>query len=316
MTRAEYEKLTRQARNTTTKISRDAMMKVQKVYEEIADNLARIIESLSADTLSIEFQTNVKLLNEIREASDKLAIALYDNIEDAVKITAEKIGDVNRKFLIENGFQEAQIVNIINKVNEDAVLLFANRVWQDGYTFSQRVWKEGSLYQEDIKNILNAGIAQGRDPFQIAKDLQVYTADGKTALIKRYGKLERGTREFSKRIPKNVDYRAVRLVRTEIYNNMRDVQVSSGEANPAVTGEYNWIRQAGAGDFGCACPDLAAGSPYRAENVPINPHPNCSCYIQPILRDQNEFVADLKRWVDGEDVDYLDNWAVKYAYQK
>lgn len=316
MNRAEYEKLSRQARRSTTKISRKAMMKVQKVYDELADELAKIVESLSVDTLSLEFETNVKLANALDEAREKLANALYDNTQDAVEITAKNISNVNRKFLVDNGFQEAQIVNIMNTVNEDAVLLFANRVWQDGYTFSQRVWREGPKYQDDIKNLLSSGIAQGRDPFQIAKDIQVYTQDGKVALMKRYGKLKRGTREFTARIPKNIDYRAVRLVRTEIYNTMRDVQVSSGEANPGVTGEYNWIRQSGAGDFNCACPDLAAGSPYTADNIPINPHPNCSCRIQPVLRDQNEFVADLKKWLDGENVDYLDSWASRYGYSK
>ena len=36
------------------------------------------------------------------------------------------------------------------------------------------------------------------------------------------------------------------------------------------------------------------------------------CVIRPRLRDRGEFVADLKRWAQGEDVDYLDAWQTKY----
>lgn len=316
MTKQEYNKLCRLARKSATSLNRKAMIKVQKVYEEIADNLAEIVESLSADTLSIELQANVKLLNEISDASEKIANALYDNTYDAVELTAKNVSSVDKKYLVNTGFDSAQIANIYTQVNEDAMLLFANRVWQDGYTFSQRVWKEGPKYQNDIKNVLSSGLAQNRDPFQIAKDLQVYTKDGKTALMKRYGKLKAGTREFTSRIPKSVDYRAVRLMRTEVYATMRDVSLASGQANPGVTGLYDWIRQAGAGDFNCACPSLAAGSPYRVDQLPTTPHPNCSCRIQARLRDQNEFTADLKKWLDGEDVGYLDEWAERYGYTK
>jgi len=33
--------------------------------------------------------------------------------------------------------------------------------------------------------------------------------------------------------------------------------------------------QAGRADWSCACPDYAHGSPYKAEDVPTQPHPNC-----------------------------------------
>ena len=47
---------------------------------------------------------------------------------------------------------------------------------------------------------------RGVIPVKIAKDLEVYVAEGKASLMKRYGNLEAGTKEFAKRIPRNVDY--------------------------------------------------------------------------------------------------------------
>jgi hypothetical protein len=314
MTKQQYEKLTRQARDKIPTIENSVKKKIQTIYQKASDDLAERVASLPAESFDLYIQTDLQLSLRLQQAADDIANALNSDLSTGVQQTAEKISAVNKKYLIETGFDAVQISTIIQDINTQAVTDMVNRVWQDGYSFSQRVWKIGAKYQDDIKTVLSAGFAQGRDPFQIAKDLQEYTVDGKTKLMKRYGKLQAGARDFTQRIPQNVDYRAIRLVRTEIYNSMRDVQVMGGEANPGCTGLYNWIRQFGAADYSCACPSLAAGSPYKADEIPSNPHPNCSCYIQAVLRNQTDFVNDLVKWKDGADIDYLDEWASKYGY--
>jgi hypothetical protein len=194
-------------------------------------------------------------------------------------------------------------------VNRKLVESLVTRLWSDGYTFSERCWNLRADWLERIRMTVAAGIAQGRDPVKIAKDIQAYTADGKVALIQRWGKLERGAAEFAKRIPGRVDWRASRLVRSELHASLQDAGIAAGEINPGATGEYDWVLSPGRESWPCECENLAAGGPYKADQVPTYPHPHCGCSVRPRLRDRKEFVADLRRkFIHGESVPYLDEW--------
>jgi hypothetical protein len=199
------------------------------------------------------------------------------------------------------------IGQIVSGVNDAVVQSVVNRVWQDGYTFSDRVWRIGRRYQEDIKKVLSAGLAQGRDVLDIARDIQVYTADGKLRLMQRYGELRRGTAEFTRRIPMKVDYRALRLVRTELYASLRDAGVQQGLANPACTKLWDWVRQSSR-DWGCECPDYARDGPYTLEALPSTPHSNCLCAVVPQLESLASFNGRLASWADGAPDVGLDEW--------
>lgn len=84
--------------------------------------------------------------------------------------------------------------------------------------------------------------------------------------------------------------------------------------NAGWAGMFEWIR-ANDIDWGCSCPSNAANSPYTLDKLPSIDHPNCMCNIQPTIRDDQEFIADLERWADGETVDYLDKWYLD-VYQR
>ena len=86
--------------------------------------------------------------------------------------------------------------------------------------------------------------------------------------------------------------------------------------NPGSTGEVDWVR----GDSETcnsdpSCQELADGSPYPADDVPDYPHSNCLCFLVPRLRDSQDFRDDVKAWVNGEDVGYMDDWYDNYYSQ-
>lgn len=198
-------------------------------------------------------------------------------------------------------------------VNERVVRSVINRMFADGYTLSERIWRVGSDYPTQINRVISSGFAQGRDPVKIAKDLQVYIRDGKPALAKRYGPdLTAGTKAWMRRIRGQVDYRALRLVRSELYMSLQEAGRESGRANPGATEVYDWILNAGRQIWNCACEDYAGGGPidggYDYHDVPSYPHPHCQCRTQARLRNHKQFTGDLKRWSRGESVDYLDEW--------
>ena len=319
MTSAEFRRLSLAARNSLGRLTRQTMRLVKATYERAAEQVARevalasISEALAGQS-AITTQSLVSIHRQLEAAAADIARAIETQGTAGIRLSVEKIGTLNDTFLGE-AFNRAgvtkvnrvTIAQIVSGLNEAVVRSVVNRIWQDGYTFSQRCWRAGQRFQDDIKNVLSAGLAQGRDALAIAQDIQIYTADGKVQLMQRYGELVRGTREFSKRIPKVVDYRAIRLVRTELYESLRDASVEQGKINPAATGLWDWVRQ-GSTDWGCDCPDYASGSPYTLDALPSTPHSNCLCAVVPRLENEAEFNDRLVAWADGAPDEKMDAW--------
>jgi len=316
ITKTDYSRLFAAARRTAAQLDTRTRLRLVGIYRTAAAQAAEIVKDTLERGLSSLTEAADELAKGTEDEITKLitkAAPLFPEVDAALVWDASKISGADRK-ITKDG-----LGRIVSGVSSEVVKSLATRMWQDGYTFSDRVWAPGADakgrpvsvrgdWQERIKMTVAAGITQGRDPAKIAKDIQVYTADGKVALSKRWGALERGTAEFAKRLPGKIDWRAQRLVRSELYTSIRESQLASGKRNPASTGLYDWVLSQGRQHWGCECESLAEGSPYTAENVPTSPHPSCFCSIRPRLMDLKDFVSDLTRWAKGSGVDYLDAW--------
>lgn len=321
MTANEFRRLYTEARKKAIRMDQATRNQLLKVYQqaakEAAEVVARAIERGASELTVIRWQA-IK-----RQLEANSAALLGQGVEkityDLVKDTASLFADVNAKLILDcakKAGATALINNIgmqrmVASVNERVVRSLVSRVWQDGHTFSDRVWGRAGVKEywlDGIRNTISAGIAQGRDPVKIAKDIQAYTRDGKVALLNRWGTLERGTQEFAKRLPGRLDWRAVRLVRSELYASLQDSAVLAGEANPGTTGYYDWLLSPNRSHWTCECASNAEGGPYKLDDIPPYPHPNCMCIVRPRLMNLNTFVSDLSRWAKGESVDYLDSW--------
>ena len=197
-------------------------------------------------------------------------------------------------------------VGLSERVVEDVV----RRIFSNGYSFSTRVWNSAMDFNRQINQVVSTGIAMNRDVVSIARDINVYVRDGKLRLMERYGSLIRGQSDFTRRIRLRVDYRALRLVRSELTASLQNASVQMGELNPASIHMYDWVRVNNE-EWNCVCPELEENSPYRTESVPGYPHSNCMCQVRPRLMNNNVFVGDLRRWVAGGDVPYIADWAAR-----
>lgn len=112
--------------------------------------------------------------------------------------------------------------------------------------------------EEKILDVVWGGISQGRDVKTVAADLMAYLKGGLDVVKGRWGKLEPGTREYAKRLgAKGVDYRAMRLYRSEIHRHQQEAAVEEREDNPGCTGSYDWILMPGREVWLCGCEELA-----------------------------------------------------------
>lgn len=314
MTKAEYEALYRAAKNTFPQLTTQALVKLKNIYQQAGRDLAERILAAEMKNLS-ELTTNSWRAIETQLDLSRLEIqnALDAQIQANVTKGTRTFSRINHDYftdvLDDSGerITESGLSNMFSVLDKRVIASVINRIFQDGYVYSDRIWRAAAQYGDDMKNIISAGLAQGRDIVKIAKDIQVYIKDDKVALVGRYGELKRGSREFIRRIGNRVDYRALRLLRSELYASMQDAAKLAARFNPACTGMVNWVR-GGSQDWGCSCPEYAEQSPWELEKVPGFPHPNCLCRLVPVLRPLREFIGDLKEWARGGSVDYIDDW--------
>ncbi len=324
---ADYARRYATARREAARMGTAARKQLVEVYLKAAQEAAAVVSSsLERGLSSLTIERWRVLAAKLIDAADAVAQGTETVARALVTQAAPLFPEVDAEFLYQasrfagaSKITEAGLGRLVAGMNSRVVASLSTRLWSDGYTFSERIWMSGlddagaplgirGDWLERIKMTVAAGIAQGRDPVKIAKDIQVYTADGKIALGKRWGSLERGTSEFAKRIPGRLDWRAQRLVRSELGASLQDAAGMAGQANPASDGLYDWVLSLGRQHWECECESLAAGSPYKYEEIPTYPHSNCSCSVRPHLMDMGDFLGDLKTWAHGGSVDYLDSW--------
>ncbi len=316
MTNAEYQKQYRRARQQFPKLTQRAMKKILRAYRAAGKDTAKfikgnLVEGLTTPTAKayVAFQAELKrLAKNIAGEIEKITPgAVKKSTEATAEVHAQVLADAAGTAGAGSKITTAGINKLYVGVNDNVVRDLVSRIDRNGYTFSKNVWKTARDYPEQVNRVVAAGVAQGRDAIDIARDITTYVDDGKTALIKRYGQLKRGTAKFAQRISDDVSWQALRLVRSELYMSLQNASVAQGKATCAADGKYDWVLSGG-GQHSCVCSDLADNSPYGESRIPTYPHPNCRCTITPRLRDGKKFNADLKRWAQGEKVGYIDTW--------
>ncbi len=341
MTQAEYIRLYKNAHRLSGRVTAQTLKELQKVFIEAGNLAAAQVAATEAGGLSsLTSGAWLQVEQQLKAGADLISRSAMEQIPLGISESYSNYLAVDSKYILDAAKQagntlitEAGIANIGIGVDFRLLQIQAARITANGYTFSDRVWsplttlsKDGvtklptSLnadYQFRIKNLILTGEAQGRDNIKIAEDIQVYIKKGKNEVFKpgRYGKLIPGTGQYARRITRTVDWRALRLIRSELNASLQQSGVLEGVLNPAATAFYDWVKTAGnpidedgsKTNSGLRCIDLDRNSPYEKEEVPSYNHPNCSCHVRPVLQNQNEFVQDLKNWMPG-DGSNLDMW--------
>lgn len=341
MTQAEYKKLYKTAHRLSGRVTAQTLKELRKIFIEAGNLAAAQVAATEAGGLSsLTSGAWMQVEQQLKAGADLISRSAAEQIPLGISESYSNYLSVDSKYILDAASQagtglitEAGIANMGLGVDFRLLQIQASRITSNGYNFSDRVWsqlttlsKDGvtqlptSLnadYQFRIKNLILTGQAQGRDNIQIAEDIQVYINKGKNELFKpgRYGRLIPGTGQYARRITRTIDWRALRLIRSELNASLQQSGVLEGVLNPAATKFYDWVKTAGnpidedgaRTSSGLRCIDLDRNSPYEKDEVPGYNHPNCSCHVRPVLQNQNDFVQDLKSWVPG-DGSALDQW--------
>lgn len=157
----------------------------------------------------------------------------------------------------------------------------------NGIPLSQRVYNNAALATGKIDAIINSGIALGKSAREIAASVRVF---------------------ISPSTPGGVSYAAMRLGRTELNNAFHRTAMDKYAATPWIS-NVAW-RLSFSHPKPDECDELANESHYpngepghfKPADVPPKPHPQCLCYIEPVVISDDEFIDGF---LAGRFDDYL-----------
>jgi len=317
LTAAEYRAAYDRARRTWPKLTAATMREIRDVYLESANKLAEILRSGSLDDKSKITQAAARQMEaEFERAAKAIQASIVEEVPLLISRGYDGFSKIEVEFMTDalEGIDQGKVTekglqNVYVGVNQRVVETTLHRVGQDGYTFAQRAGRAAGFYQQDMNRLIAAGFAQGRDLAKIAEDLTKYVTDGKIKTVKRWGEiLEPESKALLKRVPERVDYRALRIARSELASSLQEGARQNGKINPGALNEFDWVLTNEFHASGDPCPDLAANSPYAFNEVPAYPHPNCECWIRPRLKPAKEFRDELLRWADGGNSPDVNEW--------
>lgn len=339
MTRKEYRAEKRKNKTAYARIQRKNNGLIRVSYLKSITGFKRIVSRLPSTLLSETNRTRLEaaidrsgLFNEQLEIikSSGLEVMRVGSKADVEYLADafDRAGVDITKDQIEEAFEKAHgkqlaIYEVSNsftplsrKVAEIPMLL-QNR---GNYSLSSSIWNGIDSFSDKIIAYVQGSLEAGIDPVKIARDLERYLREGSEFVIGQWGELVPGTSRYRKRIGKaGADYRTQRVVRTQLYQMVRDNEINNGKMNPASTGLFNWVLSPAHLDWGCECPEIAAGGPYteaEAQAYSDSIHPNCQCTLEPELKDDEEFMRQLEEYVRDEETEgarEIEIWAMRYG---
>lgn len=152
------------------------------------------------------------------------------------------------------------------------------RLRQGGFPLSQQVYRSNALAQGWVNAAINDALGRGASWNELARDVRQF---------------------IDPATPGGASYAARRLARTEINNAYHAVAVEDMASKPWVR-QVEW-RLSNSHPHLDIC-NVLASKKYSPADVPAKPHPQCFCYVVPVLLSSAQFLA---AWRAGRYDDYL-----------
>lgn len=165
------------------------------------------------------------------------------------------------------------------QTNSDALKAFQERK-TNGLNLSQRLWNQSKNFKEEMEFCISSGIQKGTSAITLSKRLSKYLVD--------FPSLKQDYKEkYGKAVTcQDCEYRSIRLARSEINMAYRTAEQERWKQFDFVLGYEVKTTQNGRHEEDM-CDELAGRYPKDFKFVGW--HPNCMCYVVPILKTEEQF---------------------------
>ncbi|GIO33247.1 hypothetical protein J2TS6_43880 [Paenibacillus albilobatus] len=287
---------------------------VRAIYLRSADKLAKEIRRLKR--LGTGSEMNMRYLAALRDSlkqngiGESLTELLKKDIVKAVQAGSTFSLEVTMDQLSGTKLAKEPLRRAFFRVNERAV----EAVWartHNGLHLSDRIWRHDQKYRMAMSEIIQDGVATGEDPVVTARQLEKYVRRGRKTLAVDYPEM---MDRMGSRIPQDVSYEALRLVRTETAAAFGEGTIAAAKVSPSYVG-MKWVLSS-SHPVPDICDDLANADHGLGKGVwppgqePMMPaHPNCLCVLISVHEDTGSFLRRLNEWTKNPEAQPdLENW--------
>ena len=278
--------------------------RVQSVYDTLNEEIASSVVKTSYDGTKpfrfSDYPVTKKKFDEVQAAfvKDLRAVIERGTSEEwkESNLVQDLLADKVLKFY--GAKVRGKKHRVYYQTNSDALKAFQKRK-DKGLGLSERLWNQSKDYKEEMEYAISSAVEKGTSAVKLSKRLSKYLTD--------YPTLKKDYKEkFGRAVNcHDCEYRSMRLARSEINMAYRSAEQERWKQFDFVLGYEVKLTQNGKHKPDI-CDDLAGK--YPKDFVFLGWHPNCMCYVIPILKTEEEFWGE-KEAVPVNDVpDGMKDW--------
>ena len=207
---------------------------------------------------------------------DGITPIIRDGQVSEAQAAVDALTETDRQYL-EDAFQStAAVDDFIASQRLQAkiqVMNAVNRITKSERPLSKRVYHTKALAQKWIQRDVTIGIAKGSSAQDIAKVVR---------------------RHIRPNTPGGVSYAALRLGRTELNNAFHATAIELSQDRPWIQGmEWHLSAVHTHDPQRVEICETYANQIFQVDNVPSKPHPQCRCFVAPVLEPVDVFIRNL-----------------------
>ena len=260
------------------------MSQVQSIYDRIANQMAISIDGTNFKG-SEEFlfrnypELNQTINNLMSDYVTQMYGLIYSGTSNEWKESNIMQDLLARKVLRAYDFEKGgDKYNRYFQPNTEALKAFQQRV-DRGMNLSQKLWFQSQALKKEMEQTISTAIDKGQSAVVLSKRISKYLSDFpsmKADYAERYGKAVSCL---------DCQYASIRLARTEVNMAYRKAEQTRWQQFDFILGyEVKLSKRHPAPDI---CDDLIGI--YPKDFVFLGWHPNCMCYVVPIVMSDEEF---------------------------
>lgn len=273
-------------------------------YNKLNERLNKYVLLVQSiyDTLNLEVAKSVSLTDYSTSSDKPFSFSDYPQTKQMIdNVQSQFVGDLSSVIYngMSNEWKNSNIVqdllannvlksygakidkekyNVLYQTNSDALKAFQNRK-DKGFNISAKLWQQSTIYKKELEAAVSCAIQKGTSAVTLSKQISKYLLD--------FPSLQQDYKDRFGNADHIMDceYRSIRLARSEINMAYRAAENERWKQMDFVVG-YE-VKRSGKG-FPCkVCESLAGKYPKGFKFVGW--HPNCMCYVIPILKTEDDF---------------------------
>lgn len=269
---------------------------IRRILTTGADSAERKILNLgqkstfSAGVRSAQIRLAVnEMRTELKDIFNEITPIIRKGSQHAAAVAVDGLSETDRDYLAAAFSETGAMESLIKHERSSAMLSVQHaisRVTKTDQPLSARVYKSRALANHWIQRDVTIGILRGDSAQEIAKTVR---------------------RHIRPNTPGGVSYAAMRLARTEINNAFHATTITLSQDRPWI--DHMAWNLSNRHEIDPNKPEICevyASKHWPVDGVPAKPHPQCRCFISPVLESFDVFMRHLAA---GQYRDWMENAA-------